>query len=51
MDDLTRLLRDALKPIATRPPVELDEEADEEDKVLRECIQAYARRFLSETAQ
>jgi hypothetical protein len=41
MDDLTRLLRDALKLIANRPPAEPDEAADEEDKVLRERIQAY----------
>jgi hypothetical protein len=55
MDELTRRLRELMKPIANRPPFDVEDDATEEEKKvlkhLEERAQAFARRFLSETAK
>ena len=54
MDELTRRLRELMKPIANRPPIDVEDDATEEENVskhLGERAQAFARRFLSETAK
>jgi hypothetical protein len=55
MDELTRQLRELMKPIANGPPIEAeDDAAEEEKKVLKhlgERAQASARQYLSETAK
>ena len=55
MDELTRRLRELMKPIANRPSLEAEDDATEEEKEalkdLGERAQAFARRFLSETAK
>ena len=55
MDELTRRLRKLMKPIANRPPIDVEDDATEEEKKvlthLEERAQAFARQFLSETTK
>ena len=60
MDNVTRGLRELMKPLANEPVVEttsmdamgmLGYMRTEEEKVLREKLQKFARQYLSDTAK